>query len=286
MGERVALFQAAADRLEEARKIAGSNASKMGALPQHVHAEIEEALAFTQDVVEGKKKAARNENEFIYHETVPEKDALPVLQGASLVKPIPFGVNDPDVSGADIFGRLVPMEAHEASSVYSEKKADLLRRSSAAVEKWDQDLDAFMGSLHHVEYLTERLGTPEIVPQEVIDRAAALNARPQAAQQLVDAMGRLSAVHHDVDSLLNEAQVLIEKEREAAKIAAGGGKPMLSMPLNDLSREAAKYQEALSKACESNEALHRAMSAHLTNLKILGQPLAEVDKHIPKVLVR
>ena len=38
--------------------------------------------------------------------------------GASLVKGIPFNVTDTEVSGPDIFQRLVPMEAHEASSLY------------------------------------------------------------------------------------------------------------------------------------------------------------------------
>lgn len=108
--------------------------------------------------MEGKKKAARNENEFIYHEQVPEKDSIPPLQGASLVRPIPFGINDPDVSGPDIFARLVPMEAHEASSVYSEKKAELLRRTGAAVEERDRELEEFMTSLHQIDILLERLG--------------------------------------------------------------------------------------------------------------------------------
>ncbi len=40
------------------------------------------------------------------------------LIGASLVKGIPFNPSDPDISGPDIFQRLVPMEAHEASSLY------------------------------------------------------------------------------------------------------------------------------------------------------------------------
>ena len=70
------------------------------------------------DVVEGKKKAAKNENEFIYHEEVPDKDSLADVKGASLVKGISFSVNDPDVSGPDIFGRLVPMKAHESASLY------------------------------------------------------------------------------------------------------------------------------------------------------------------------
>ena len=38
--------------------------------------------------------------------------------GASLVKGIPFNTDDPEVSGLDIFRKLVPIEAHEASSLY------------------------------------------------------------------------------------------------------------------------------------------------------------------------
>lgn len=38
--------------------------------------------------------------------------------GASLVKGIPFNPNDPEISGPDIFNKLVPMSAHEAASLY------------------------------------------------------------------------------------------------------------------------------------------------------------------------
>ena len=41
-----------------------------------------------------------------------------VISGASLVKGIPFNSNDPEVSGPDLFQKLVPMQAHEASSLY------------------------------------------------------------------------------------------------------------------------------------------------------------------------
>jgi tyrosine-protein phosphatase non-receptor type 23 len=49
---------------------------------------------------------------------VPERDTLTVLKGASLVKPIPFSPDDPEVAGPDIFAKLVPIRAHEASSLY------------------------------------------------------------------------------------------------------------------------------------------------------------------------
>lgn len=56
-----------------------------------------DALAFTTDVVEGKKKAAKNENEYIYHEEVPDLSNLQEVKGASLVKGIEFNINDPEV---------------------------------------------------------------------------------------------------------------------------------------------------------------------------------------------
>lgn len=62
--------------------------------------------------------SSKKENDFVYHDKVPALSSLPELKGASLVKGIPFSPSDPDVSGPDIFARLVPMEAHETSSLY------------------------------------------------------------------------------------------------------------------------------------------------------------------------
>lgn len=100
--------------------------------------------------------SAKKDNDFIYHEAVPALDTLqPVkgpqlrggggsgqgcsggrprgrlgvcmglvsttfrsLPGAPLVKPLPVNPTDPAVTGPDIFAKLVPMAAHEASSLY------------------------------------------------------------------------------------------------------------------------------------------------------------------------
>lgn len=51
------------------------------------------------------------------------------------------------VSGHDIFSRLVPMNAHEASSMYSEEKAQMLRNIVSLVEAKNTELSEFMSSL-------------------------------------------------------------------------------------------------------------------------------------------
>lgn len=59
------------------------------------------------------------------------------------------------------------------------------------------------------------------------------------------------------------------------------GKRPPSIMATDLIREAKKYEEAHGKASESNQALHKAMTLHVNNLKILSKPLKELSAFIP-----
>lgn len=204
------------------------------------------------------------------------------MKGASLVKGIAFNVNDVEVSGPDIFARLVPMEAHEASSLYSEKKAQKLRQLGELVEMKDQALAEFMSSLQLDVFSQMRKASG--LPQDLVDRAAALSAKPMVTQELVTVMSKLSNIYHDVEAMLNEIQdFLKEEEKSEQRYQELMGKRPPSIIATDLSREAAKYREAHNKANDSNQNLHKAMTAHVANLKILMQPLRELQKQIPSV---
>lgn len=61
------------------------------------------------------------------------------------------------------------------------------------------------------------------------------------------------------------------------------GKRPPSIVATDLTREANKYQEAHAKASESNQTLHKAMTLHVANLRILSLPIRELIKQIPTV---
>ncbi|XP_050309351.1 tyrosine-protein phosphatase non-receptor type 23 [Anthonomus grandis grandis] len=272
MGERVAFYQAASDNLQEAYKFLSSKQQK----------ELADALAFTVDVVEGKKKAAINENEYIYHEEVPKLEHLQEAKGASLVKGIEFSISDPEVSGPDIFSRLIPMEAHEAASIYSEKKAEVLRQIGQRVEAKDQALVEFMSSLQ-LDMLS-KMHQATGIPQELIDRAASLSAKPSAIQDLIDSMAKLSNIYHDVKDNLSEIDELLQEEEQNEKnYQEIMGKRPASIITTDLAREASKYKEAHAKAQESNETLSKAMVTHLENLKILQRPIRELQQKLPSV---
>lgn len=57
------------------------------------------------------------------------------------MKPVAFHPTDSKNLGTDIFSRLVPMRAYEASSVYSERKAELLRSITSSVGEKDEELE-------------------------------------------------------------------------------------------------------------------------------------------------
>ncbi|XP_055533738.1 tyrosine-protein phosphatase non-receptor type 23 isoform X2 [Wyeomyia smithii] len=276
MGERVVLYQASFDRLEEAKK----ESKGLANIDQ-----INDALQFTMDVVEAKRKSAKNENEFIYHEEVPELSAISAVQGANLVHGITFSVTDPDAMGEDIFHRLVPMKAHESSSVYSEEKADLLRSVGSRVEERDLELTSFMSSLNLDSINVQNPSSFNEVrlPQGLVDRCADLNAKPSAIPDLVQSMSNLAESCTDVEMMLKEIKHLLKQDeiQEDSYQQKIGQRSNGGTHIAELNREFSKYQEAHNKAGESNDTLRKAMGLHVHNLKILAQPLKDIKEQIP-----
>ncbi|XP_064545963.1 tyrosine-protein phosphatase non-receptor type 23 [Drosophila montana] len=275
MGERLTLYQAAWDKLEEARK-------ESKGLPDQK--EINESLSFTADVVEGKRKNAKNENEFIYHEAVPELTTIAAVQGANLVNGIGFSVTDEEFAGADIFARLVPMKAHEASSMYSEEKAKLLRKYGALLEEKDTQLDSYMSSLT-LDNLNINEEQANKLPQGIVDRCAALHANKTAISDLIEAMSQLAEITADVETNLSELTHMLEAEAQAEREfqTASGVQRTPNAHITELTREFQKYSEAHARAGESNNTLRKAMSLHVNNLKILARPLQEIQQLMPKL---
>ncbi|CAF4841433.1 unnamed protein product, partial [Rotaria socialis] len=60
---------------------------------------------------------------------------------AIVAKSQAFDCHDPDVSGPDIFRKLIPMATHLVVSEYSEEKAKLLREIVELTDNKSQELE-------------------------------------------------------------------------------------------------------------------------------------------------
>lgn len=272
MGERVALYNAACDRLEEARK-------EMKGM--HRAEAIAETLSLATDIIEGKRKNAKQENEFIYHEAIPDVSTISAVQGANLVQGISFDVTDSQVIGEDIFKRLVPMKTHENLSLYSEEKANILRQLGAKIDERDAELVSFMGSLNS-DLLNSMKHSQGKLPQNLVDRCAELSGKPNAISDLVESMSNLANICTEVEVSLSEIKKILDEENQQEQ---NFQKQMGRRPtghITELAREFTKYSDAHSKAGESNDTLRKAMELHVSNLKILSQPLSVLKDQVPQ----
>ncbi|XP_053913203.1 tyrosine-protein phosphatase non-receptor type 23 isoform X2 [Cuculus canorus] len=281
-GERVIYFQSALDKLNEAIKLAKGQPET-----------VQEALRFTMDVIGGKYNSAKKDNDFIYHEAVPALDTLQAVKGAPLVKALPVNPTDPAVTGPDIFAKLVPMAAHEASSLYSEEKAKLLRDVMAKIEAKNEVLDQFMDSMQLDPETVDNLEMYDHIPSILMEKCAALSVRPDTVKNLVQSMQVLSGVFTDVEASLKEIRDLLEEDEAEerklqellGKIPPGQGSPppppSPSPALAEVSKECSKYLEVHEKASFTNTELHKAMNLHIGNLRLLSGPLEEVRAALP-----
>ncbi|KAM4821320.1 tyrosine-protein phosphatase non-receptor type 23 [Thomomys bottae] len=275
-GEQVAFFQSALDKLNEAIKMAKGQPDT-----------VQDALRFAMDVIGGKYNSAKKDNDFIYHEAVPALDTLQPVKGAPLVKPLPVNPTDPAVTGPDIFAKLVPMAAHEASSLYSEEKAKLLREVMAKIEDKNEVLDQFMDSMQLDPETVDNLDAYAHIPPQLMEKCAALSVRPDTVKNLVQSMQVLSGVFTDVEGSLKEIRELLEKDElqeqklQDAVGQAGAGPAAARAELAEVKREWAKYMEVHEKASFTNSELHRAMNLHVGNLRLLSGPLDQVRAALP-----
>uniref|UniRef100_A0A674HH50 Tyrosine-protein phosphatase non-receptor type 23 n=1 Tax=Taeniopygia guttata TaxID=59729 RepID=A0A674HH50_TAEGU len=255
-------------------------------IPQGQPETVQEALRFTMDVIGGKYNSAKKDNDFIYHEAVPALDTLQSVKGAPLVKALPVNPTDPAVTGPDIFAKLVPMAAHEASSLYSEEKAKLLRDVMAKIEAKNEVLDQFMDSMQLDPETVDNLDMYNHIPPVLMEKCAALSVRPDTVRNLVQSMQVLSGVFTDVEASLKEIRDLLEEdEAQERKLQELLGRvpPAPGSPpgLAEVSKECSKYLELHEKASFTNTELHRAMNLHLGNLRLLGGPLEQVRAALP-----
>ncbi|KAM9493445.1 LOW QUALITY PROTEIN: tyrosine-protein phosphatase non-receptor type 23b [Clarias gariepinus] len=258
-GQAVAYFQSALGKLNEAIKLSKGQPDS-----------VQRALRFTMDVIGGKFNSAKKDNDFIYHESVPGLDTLAPQKGTPLVKPVPITPTDPSITGPDLFSTLVPLAAHEASSVYSEEKAKLLREVTAKIEEKNQILESFMASLNCESMDVEMFSS---VPAVLLEKCAALSVQPDAVQRLVQAMQALSGSYTDVGYCLGDVCNALEEDGSSPR-------PAELMQLHD---EFRKYESIHQEASQTNIELHQAMTQHIPNLRLLQGPRDELRKSLPQL---
>lgn len=198
-GEKVTYLKAASEKINEASKLSKNQSDR-----------VVETVQFIMDVVSNKYTAAVKENDFVYHLSVPALSALEEIKGVNFVKPLPFQHDDASVAGTDIFKKLVPMKAHESSSLYSEVKASLLRKVSSEIEEKDLQLSQFMSAMKIEDLLNPK---EDSLPDELLAKNIFLKDNPDLISKVEKSIEEITIITSEVESILKGINESLESEK-------------------------------------------------------------------------
>ncbi|KAL5110881.1 Protein Malvolio [Taenia crassiceps] len=280
-GISVAHFKLAQSSIEEAWRIAKTLTDAMEPLMAQ---SMINTIQFVREIIVNSCASAVKDNSQIYHERVPPLEDLEKIEGTCLAKPTAFDHTDPAVIGEDIFKDLLPIETLEASSVYSEMKADFLRNVLTEVEEKDSELGSFLSSLN---LDPKALLKPDLgLPQTLLDHCAKINALDRSPESELSAqMSALVDVSVDVEADLEELSTEIQTTRERLSallpIAPASKTDPVKERLTKVAERQEKFSLAAVQAKNSNMRLHEALTENLKALHTLTLSPDEIEAGLP-----
>ncbi|CAL8096271.1 unnamed protein product [Calicophoron daubneyi] len=285
-GIAIAWYQCAEKHITETDKIVKRLRDSDAAFSTSPGPSLRNSVQFVSDVIHTKLTSLVKDNDFIYHETVPPRESLEPVKPACLVKGVPFDHNDPEIRGPDVFQRLVPMKTLEAASVYSERKASLLRGITAEVEEKDTAIQTFMTSI--ILDPKNMLAPDPPLPQELYDvcaRIATLEHEPD--EELAVQMRELKKSNGEVTGELNGMSVVIGelKTRLDALYCLRPNDIVkeLRLRLQSVLERHQAVSETVQQAGQSDVRLQEVLDAHLMTLKSLNRPVDEIANDLATV---
>jgi hypothetical protein len=123
--------------------------------------------------VQQKLKELTKDNDFIYHQPVPDMASVPAVAKLPAAKPIPVtelyaGQDIQRITGPDLFAKIVPLSVTESASLYDEEKAKLVRAETERVDTANSEMAASLDYLRLPGALQVLKGgfDQEILPDE------------------------------------------------------------------------------------------------------------------------
>ncbi|AEO55161.1 hypothetical protein MYCTH_105006 [Thermothelomyces thermophilus ATCC 42464] len=175
-GMAVARLQVAESHAREAHKTANNFP---GTVPPSSNLTAESGVALAEITkrhlvaVQQKLKELTKDNDFIYHQPVPDASGVPAVAKLPAAKPIPVselyaGQDIQRITGPDLFAKIVPLSVTESASLYDEEKAKLVRAETERVDAANSEMAASLDYLRLPGALQVLKGgfDQDIVPDE------------------------------------------------------------------------------------------------------------------------
>ncbi|XP_019364506.1 PREDICTED: programmed cell death 6-interacting protein isoform X2 [Gavialis gangeticus] len=226
--------------------------------------------------------AAKKDNDFIYHDRVPDLKDLEPIGKASLVKSTPVVVPISQ-KFTDLFEKMVPLSVQQSLSVYNQRKADLVNRSIAQMREATNLANGVLASLNLPAAIEDVSG--DSVPQSILQKSKSVieQGGVQTVDQLIKDLPELLQRNREI--LDESLRLLDEEEATDNDLRAKFKERWQRTPSNELYKplraEGANFNNILNKAVHADGQVKERYQSHRETIALLCKPEPELNAAIP-----
>ncbi|XP_066102197.1 programmed cell death 6-interacting protein isoform X1 [Saccopteryx bilineata] len=226
--------------------------------------------------------AAKKDNDFIYHDRVPDLKDLDSIGKATLVKSTP--VNVPiSQKFTDLFEKMVPVSVQQSLAAYNQRKADLVNRSIAQMREATTLANGVLASLNLPAAIEDVSG--DTVPQSILTKSTSVIEQGgiQTVDQLIKELPELLQRNREI--LDESLRLLDEEEATDNDLRAKFKERWQRTASNDLYKplraEGTNFRAVLDKAVQADGQVKERYQTHRDTIALLCKPEPELNAAIP-----
>ncbi|XP_048781055.2 programmed cell death 6-interacting protein-like isoform X3 [Ostrea edulis] len=236
-----------------------------------------------QGRIQRELQAAQKDNDFIYHDKIPDIKSLPGVGKAAIAKPSSFSNKAMSEKFTDLFEKLVPLPVYEALTAFENRKTQIMNTEIGRLREQTQLMNSILASLNLPAALEDLSGKK--VPQSVIEKAQ--QVKDIGGIQFLDKiMNDLPELLQRNREILNESTRMIEDEEASDKQLREQFKEKwsrtpsskLTQPMRD---ESMKYKQILDTAINADRTVQEKFQKHKHAIEMLSKSPADIEKSLP-----
>ncbi|KRX75513.1 Apoptosis-linked interacting protein, partial [Trichinella sp. T6] len=236
------------------------------------------------DLIHKAYLSAKKDNDFIYHERIPNIKAVPPIGKLAIAKITPLSHPLSAKPHKDIFEKLVPVAVQQALACYEVRRGEIVNAEIAKLREETNKLNELLTMVNLPTSLEDVCNADKVPP----------SIRQKSAK--IISLGGVEALRRGVDSLpihyrrnqeiLDEAVRLLNEEKESDDQLRLQFKEkwtrMASEKLTEpLLQEIRKIEEVLESAKKADETIRQKLQTHSAGIEILSKVESDLCSTIP-----
>ncbi|CAF3344371.1 unnamed protein product [Rotaria sp. Silwood1] len=239
-------------------------------------------LRANQDEIAKAAAAARKDNDFVYHERLPDPKTLDTILAQPIAKPLPvtFPIT-PDFK--DLFASLVPIALNNALAAFSSKRAEIMNIEVNRLREATNVLNAVLASMN-LPAAIEDSGGRQVPPSvseksNEIKRQGGINTLDKMINDLPESLQRNKEILDETNRMLDdEERGDIELRNQFKERWTRTESSKLTAPLRE---EAKKYMDIIQNAIHADKVVQEKYRMNRDAIVLLSKQTHEIADELP-----